>query len=71
MTSGVLDVLPKRWAPASVVYVPIAGFEFTRKVSVSKLPAPSAKGELIEVSDQNVIELLVGEMWFNTMPVLF
>jgi hypothetical protein len=59
MASGVLDVSPKGGTFSSMIDIPVATFKIRGQVPVNKRPAPAAGGELVEVSDQNVIELFV------------
>jgi hypothetical protein len=51
VASGVLDVLPKGRAFSSMVAVLVAGLEFVQQIAESERLAPSAKSELVEVSD--------------------
>jgi hypothetical protein len=65
----VFNVAPERRASSSVVNVPIAAFKLARQVAVSELSVPSAKGELVEVSDQDVVQFFVSQVRLNAMPV--
>jgi hypothetical protein len=59
MASGVLYISPKGRTSSSMTDIPVATFEIRRQVPVNKRRAPTAGGELVEVSDQNVIQLFV------------
>src|SRR5690349_14143637 len=66
---GVLDVPPIGGPPAAMFPVPVATLKVCRQIPMNELLVPAAGGELVEVPDQNVVELLVCEMRSYAVPV--
>ena len=71
MAGAKLGIFPKGWASSPVSPVPVAGFEIRRKLTGREFLLPTTEGELVKVSDQDSVQLLIGEVSLYVSPVLF
>jgi hypothetical protein len=71
MAGASFGIFPKGWASSPVFPVPVAGFEIRRKLTGREFLLPSTEGELVTVSDQDIVQHLIGEVSLYVSPVLF
>jgi hypothetical protein len=70
MASCVLGVAPEGWSSASVLELPIACFEVTRKHPRFELLTPSTPSESVKVPDENLLDFGMVNMGLNFAPML-
>jgi hypothetical protein len=71
MAGASLGIFPKGWASSPVFGVPVHGFEIRRKLTGCEFLLPTTEGELVKVSDQDIVQHLIGEVSLYASPVLF